>query len=103
MNNNNQLAPRQKMSLNQYLRAPNVVTKLSEKLGNDEAKLFGAALSSAVATNKKLLECTPESIINTGLIGHSLKLPPSYEHQRRVVVDCDNLRLGRRQNLSQVL
>ncbi len=73
----NELAPRQQMNLNQYLRAPAVVTKLSEKLGNEEAKLFAAALSSAISTNKKLLECTPESIINTGLVGHSLKLPPS--------------------------
>lgn len=73
----NQLAPRGQMNINQYLRAPNVVTKLSEKLGAKEAKLFSAALSSAIMTNKKLLECTPDSIVTGGLMGHSLGLPPS--------------------------
>ncbi len=77
MQNNNQLAQNPPMNLNQYLRAPAVITKLSEKLGVKEAKLFGAALSSAVMTNAKLLECTSASIINAGLVGHSLGLPPS--------------------------
>jgi len=73
--NNNQLAPR--VNINKYLEAPAVVARLSEKLGLEEAKMFKAALSSAISTNKKLLECTPESIIGAALIGHSLKLPPS--------------------------
>jgi len=74
-NNQNQLA--KQVSINQYLEAPKVVARLSEKLGLEEAKMFKAALSSAISTNKKLLECTPESIIGAALIGHSLKLPPS--------------------------
>lgn len=65
------------MSFNQYLRAPAVVTMLSEKLGLKESKLFGTALSSATMTNAKLLECTHASLLNAAMIGHSLGLPPS--------------------------
>ena len=74
---NNQLAQKPHVSINKYLEAPAIVTRLSEKLGLEEAKMFKAALSSAVSTNKKLLECTPDSIVNAALVGHSLKLPPS--------------------------
>jgi recombination protein RecT len=77
MNYNNQLAPQKEMTLNQYLRAPAVVTMLSEKLGLKESKLFGTALASATMTNKKLMECTNDSLLNSAMIGHSLGLPPS--------------------------
>ncbi len=63
--------------LNKYLELPQVSDRLREKLGMEEAMRFKAALSSAVATNPKLLECEPYSIITAGLVGHSLKLPPS--------------------------
>ncbi len=64
-------------NLNSYLAMPAVATRLSEKLGLEESKKFTAALSSAVSTNPALLECEPGTVVNAGLIGHSLNLPPS--------------------------
>ena len=64
-------------NLNAYLALPQVSDRLREKLGMEEAIQFKAALSSAVATNPNLLECEPYSIITAGLVGRSLKLPPS--------------------------
>jgi len=77
MSYNNQLAPRQQVNINKYMEQPHIIERLSEKLGLKEAKLFKAALSSAVSTNIKLLECEPGSVINAALVGHSLNLPPS--------------------------
>jgi recombination protein RecT len=64
-------------SINRYLELPDVVTRLSEKLGHEEAMKFKTALSSAISSNPKILECEPKSILNAALIGHSLNLPPS--------------------------
>jgi recombination protein RecT len=62
----------------QYLDIPAVMNRLVQRLGPDNALQFKAALASAISTNPTLLtECEPESIINVGMIGHSLKLPPS--------------------------
>lgn len=91
--NNNQLASNQ-MNLNQYMEQPAVIDRLSEKLGMKEAKLFKAALSSAVSTNNKLLECTPATIINAALIGHSLNLPPSPQLGYYYLVPYKNRRKG---------
>lgn len=75
MAKNNQLAKSQ--NINAYLERPAVITRLSEKLGLEESKKFKAALSSALSTSPKLLECKPSTLINAALIGHSLNLPPS--------------------------
>lgn len=65
-------------NLNQYLALPGVSGRLSEKLGLEEGKKFAAALSSALSTNPVLMTgCTPDSVINVGLLGHSMNLPPS--------------------------
>jgi len=65
-------------NVNAYMELPDITNRLSEKLGLDEAMKFKAALSSAISTNPVLAnECDPGSVINCGLIGYSLKLPPS--------------------------
>jgi recombination protein RecT len=81
-------------NINQYLEQPQVSVRLSEKLGLEEAKQFKAALSSAVTTNAKLLECDPATIINAALIGHSLKLPPSPQLGYYYMVPYNNRRKG---------
>ena len=63
--------------INQYLELPQVAERLSGKLGHDESLRFKTALSSAISTNGKILECEPSTILNAALIGHSLGLPPS--------------------------
>ena len=51
---------------------------INNTLGNkDQASKFIAAISSAVAVNKSLQECTPGSILSGALLGESLKLSPS--------------------------
>lgn len=43
----------------------------------ERAERFIASISSAVATNKQLQECTPASILSGALLGESLNLSPS--------------------------
>lgn len=78
-------------NLNSYLELPDVVNKLSEKLGMVEAKRFRAALSSACSTNPVLaLECDFGTVVNAALIGHSLDLPPSPQLGYYYIVPYNN-------------
>ena len=53
-------------------------TLISNTLGDpDRAKRFVAAITSAVAVNPALQECTPATILAGGLLGESLNLSPS--------------------------
>lgn len=80
--------------LNSYLELPNVAIRLSEKLGLEEAKKFKTALSSAVSSNLKLMECEPGSVINAALLGHSLNLPPSPQLGYYYLVPYKNRKKG---------
>lgn len=68
----------QPKSFANYIKAPAVLKSIEQTLGSTaKRETFVAALISAVSTNPALKECDFNSIISAGLLGESLKLPPS--------------------------
>lgn len=59
-------------------------------LGRDRALKFLSGITSAVATNEKLCECTNSSIFNAALLGESLNLSPSPQLGHYYLVPFNN-------------
>lgn len=76
---------------------------ISNTLGDENrAKRFVAAISSAVATNKTLQECSPGSILSAALLGESLNLSPSPQLANYYIVPYDNKKTGEKEGQFQL-
>lgn len=68
---------------------------INDTLGDKErARRFIASISSAVASNPQLQECTPNTIIVGALVGESLDLSPSPTLGQYYLVPFKNSKLG---------
>lgn len=68
----------QKMKFSTAIKSEVYSNLIKQTLGDEErAKRFVSAISSAVAVNETLQECTPASILAAALLGESLNLSPS--------------------------
>lgn len=71
---------------------------INNTLGNpDKAQRFVASISSAVATNPQLQECTPSSIISGALLGEALNLSPSPQLGQYYLVGYNNNKTGEKE------
>lgn len=71
-------APANKLSFSQYIQTPSMQKLINDTLSDKEVvRRFVGAISSAYAQTPALRECTPASIITSGLVGEALKLSPS--------------------------
>lgn len=76
MSNVNLTAQKQRFSV--AITTETYKTLISNTLGDPErSRRFVAAITSAVAVNPTLQECTPSTILAGGLLGESLNLSPS--------------------------
>ena len=84
-----------KLSFSQYLNAPQVTSLINETLGDKKvAKHFIASISSAVALNPTLQECTPKTILTAALAGQTLNLSPSPQMGHFYMVPFNNTKAG---------
>lgn len=75
---NNNLVPSNKVRFSVVIQTEKYQKLINDTLGDKErARRFIASISSAVAVNPSLHECTPNTIIVGALLGESLNLSPS--------------------------
>lgn len=68
---------------------------INNTLGDPEqSRLFIANISSAVASNPALQDCTPKSILSGALLGNALKLSPSPQLGQIYLVPFNNRKEG---------
>lgn len=69
---------------------------INNTLGDsDRARRFVATISSAVATNPALQECTNSSIISAALVGEALNLSPSPTLGQYYLIPYNNKEQGK--------
>lgn len=77
---NSLTAEPKKVTFSNFIKAPAVLGSIQSTLGDEtKSKSFVARLISAVSSNPALQECDAISIVNAGLQGEALDLPPSKE------------------------
>lgn len=92
---NNVPAPTNKPKFSAAIATPTYQNLVNRTLGDpNRAKRFIAAITSAVAVNPALQECTPNTILAGALLGESLNLSPSPQLGQFYLVPFKNKKAG---------
>lgn len=92
---NNQVSKKPQFS--QFAKNPNVITNISQSLGNAvKGKKFLSSLTSAVSNNPSLQDCDFTTIVSSALIGESLELSPSPQLGYYYLVPFNDSKNGRK-------
>lgn len=92
---NNIVEQKQQVKFSVAIQSDMYKNLINNTLGDSErAKRFIASISSAVATNPQLQECTPQSIVSGALLGEALNLSPSPQLGQYYLVGFKNKNLG---------
>lgn len=81
-------------TFSQYLTQDSIKNKINSIVGSDKGASFISGLLSAVTANPALAQCTPASLLNCALLGHSLNLSPSPQLGQYYMVPYENRKLG---------
>lgn len=91
---NNAVAQRK---FTETLQLPSIKGMINNTLGDkNRASSFITSITSAVATNPKLQECSHATIISAALLGESLNLSPSPQMGHYYMVPFNNRKTGRK-------
>lgn len=91
---NNQIV-KQQPKFSMVIQSDKFQKLINDTLGDKErARRFVASISSAVASNPQLQECTPNTILVGALLGESLNLSPSPTLGQYYLVPFNNTKLG---------
>lgn len=97
MNNSMQTQAPQKMTFSQAVVTPKYQTMISTALKDPKrVTRYIAGITSAVATNPTLQQCTPQSVLSGSLLGESLGLSPSPQLGQYYLVPFNNKKTGRK-------
>lgn len=93
MNNNNNAVVQRKFT--ETLQLPSIKGMINNTLGDkNRANNFITSITSAVATNPVLQECSHATIISAALLGESLNLSPSPQMGHYYMVPFNNRKTG---------
>lgn len=100
VNRNNQVA---KPKFSQVIQSDAIQGLIANTLGDrEQVRTFIASISSAVATNPTLQECTPNSVITSALLGESLKLAHSPQMGHYYIVPYNNKKANTKEGQFQI-
>ena len=92
---NNAPATNNKIKFSAVISTPKYVDLINRTLGDpNRAKRFIASITSAVAVNPALQDCTPNTILAGALLGESLNLSPSPQLGQFYLVPFKNKKAG---------
>ncbi len=92
---NNAPATNNKLKFSAAISTPTYVGLINRTLGDpNRAKRFIASITSAVAVNPALQDCTPNTILAGALLGESLNLSPSPQLGQFYLVPFKNKKAG---------
>lgn len=91
----NNVPTQNKLKFSAVIATPTYQNLVNRTLGDpNRAKRFIAAITSAVAVNSALQECTPNTILAGALLGESLNLSPSPQLGQFYLVPFKNKKAG---------
>lgn len=91
----NTIATNNKLKFSAAISTPTYVGLINRTLGDpNRAKRFIASITSAVAVNPALQDCTPNTILAGALLGESLNLSPSPQLGQFYLVPFKNKKAG---------
>lgn len=92
---NNAPATNNKLKFSAVISTPTYISLINRTLGDtNRAKRFIASITSAVAVNPALQDCTPNTILAGALLGESLNLSPSPQLGQFYLVPFKNKKAG---------
>lgn len=92
---NNAPATNNKLKFSAAISTPTYIGLINRTLGDpNRAKRFIASITSAVAVNPALQDCTPNTILAGALLGESLNLSPSPQLGQFYLVPFKNKKAG---------
>ena len=91
----NTIATNNKLKFSAAISTPTYIGLINRTLGDpNRAKRFIASITSAVAVNPALQDCTPNTILAGALLGESLNLSPSPQLGQFYLVPFKNKKAG---------